>query len=119
MNDDERPQIEQELAERLGRGWFAMNGFDVLSIVYMISAEATQAAIKAVYDRGGKVSSEDSQYITEAVTDAINEWMNVQKDFILSFDTGELPPARAVRQAAEDSLFPEPEYDDDLEEGIK
>lgn len=110
---DERPQVEQELAERLATGMLKLTGFDFLSIVYMVSAEATQAAV------GLAQKGASSQEIAEGVTDAVNEWMNEQKDFLLGFDTGELPPARAVRQAAEDSLFPEPEYDDDLEEGIK
>lgn len=113
MNDRERPQIDQDLAERLAGGWFAMTGFDFLSIVYMVSAEATQAAV------GSQRKGADNQELAEAVTDAVNEWMNEQKDFLIGFDTGELPPARAVRQAAEESLFPDPEYDDNLEEGIK
>lgn len=109
----ERPQMEQELAERLATGMFKMTGFDFLSIVYMVSAEATQAAV------GAQQRGADNQELAESVTDAVNEWMNEQKDFLLGFDTGELPPAQAIRQAAEESLFPDPEYDDDLEEGIK
>lgn len=102
---NERPQIDRDLAERLGGGWFAMNGFDFLSLVYMISAEATQAAL----GQGRKDATD--QEVVEAVTDAVNEWLNEKKDFILGFDTGEAPPARLAAEAARQALEPSPEGD--------
>lgn len=95
----DRPQIDQDLAERLAAGMFTMTGFDFLSIVYMISAEATTAAV------GLRNDDASDQEIIEGVTDAINEWMNVQKDFIFGFENGDRPPAELVREAAERSGY--------------
>lgn len=100
---EERPQVEQELAERLAAGWFAMTGFDFLSIVYMVSAEATKAAIGAT---GRPMTDDENQAIVESVTDAVNEWMNVQKDFILGFETDQKPPVRLAREAAQRAGIP-------------
>jgi hypothetical protein len=76
----ERPAVDNDLIERLALNMFRMTGTDFLTITYMISAEATKAAI------GAKERNATDEEIVAAVTDAVNEWMNVQKDFILGFD---------------------------------